>query len=99
MSVLQSRPADHPNAVEARALRRAEIEHAMRALYRDAKWIGDVAAYEWLCRIHYLDPRKGVQRQWLRNARIDGATPVDELSAGQRDRLCWQMLLFLRGQR
>lgn len=89
---------EHPNSVDAKQLRRAEIEHAMRCLYRDPKWIGDMPVHTWLCQIHYLDTAryKGIQRRWLRNARVDGLCPVDELSADQRNRIIWQLLAFLR---
>jgi hypothetical protein len=90
--------SDHPNTVEARKLRRVEIEHAMRCLYRDPKWIGDMPVADWLSRIHYLDsPRhNGVVLAWLRDARINPLCPVDELAASERDRLIWAMLRFLR---
>jgi hypothetical protein len=95
----QRRPicSEHPNVVGARLLRRYEIEHAMKCLYRDHAWIGDLAVCFWLDRIHYL--RDEIWRGWLRAARVDGLCPVDALSQIQRDRLIWQMLAFLREEK
>lgn len=94
MSVL----AEHPNATEARALRRAEIEHAMRCLYRDPTWIdpdGSLEVIIFLRRIHYLRP--DVPKGWMRGACIDPLTTVGELDAHERERLLWQMIRFLKG--
>lgn len=91
--------ADHPNALEARDLRRHEIEHAMRCLYRDNTWIdpdGSLEVLAWLRRVHYLRP--GTEVGWLRAARIDPLTPVGDLSVHDRERLVWQMLRFLKLQ-
>jgi hypothetical protein len=93
---------EHPNAREARQLRRAEIEHAMRCLYRDHTWIdpdGDLPVGTWLLRIHYMDRHLNTMREWLRNANIDSLTPVGELKRYERTRLMWQMIDFLRGER
>lgn len=90
--------AEHPMALEARDLRRHEIEHAMRCLYRDHTWIdpdGDLEVLAWLRRIHYV--RRGVPEGWLRTARIFPLTFVGDLDAGQRERLVRAMLGFLKG--
>jgi hypothetical protein len=89
--------SEHPNVVGARLLRRYEIEHAMKCLYRDHAWIdpdGDLAVCFWLDRIHYL--RDEIWRGWLRAARVDGLCPVSDLSFDQRERVIRQMLAFVR---
>lgn len=88
---------EHPNALEARDLRRREIEHAMRCLYRDHTWIdpdGDLPVFEWLDRIHYL--RDDVLRAWFRSTRIDPFTPVGCLTKQECRLLIGQMLRFVK---
>lgn len=90
---------DHPNAVEARELRRHEIEHAARCLYRDPTWIdrdGTLPVLDWLRRIHYLRDKQVLR--WIAAAGIsDPLKAVGELSSDERRQLIAQMLRFLKG--
>lgn len=93
----------HPNTVEAREHRRAAVMHAARCLFRDPRWVdpsGDLSVWEWLCRIPYMDTpqRRIVIRSWLRNARIEGSTPVADLKPHPRERLIFEMARFAKGQ-
>lgn len=95
--------AEHPNAVEAREHRRNCVLHAARCLYRDPDWLdpdGNLAVWTWLCEIHYMrgKERRDQMRGWLREARVDGATPIAELTLDERTRLIRQMLDFYNAE-
>lgn len=86
--------AEHPNAREARDLRRQEILHAARALYRDPCWIGEIKTGDWLLRVHYL--REKVVMGWLEAAGINPWRPVCRLREDQRRALIRQMLAYAK---
>jgi len=97
---------EHPNARDARQLRRAEIEHAIKCLWRDHTWIdpdGDLPILDYLRRVHYLGrtdrDRDRVLTGWLSGASVDPLKPVGELSFPERQRLIWAMVRFLKGER